>query len=70
MPAGDELDLLYPSLAVSPNGAHLVYVATRRGVRQLYVRSIDKLESTALLGSEGAGEPFFSPDSQWVGFFA
>ena len=57
-------------IAVSPDGAHLVYVATRRGVQQLHLRSIDSLESKALVGTEGAIAPFFSPDSQWMGFFA
>ena len=59
-----------PALAVSPNGAHVVYVARRRGVQQLYLRPINGLESKALGGTEGALAPFFSPDSQWVAFFA
>ena len=60
----------FPAIAVSPNGAHLVYVARRRGVQQLYLRALDSLESKVLVGTEGARAPFFSPDSQWVGFFA
>ncbi len=70
LPAEEQLAVLYPSLAVSPNGAHLVYVARRRGVQQLHLRPLDSLESTALVGTDGAAAPFFSPDSQWVGFFA
>jgi hypothetical protein len=48
----------------------LVYTAKRGNVYQLHRRSIDNLESTALLGTEGATVPFFSPDGQWIGFFA
>ena len=70
MPADEELLLAYPGVALSPNGAHLVYVAKRRGVQQLQLRAMDRLESRALVGTEGARAPFFSPDSQWVGFFA
>ena len=70
MPADEELLEPYPGIAVSPNGAHLVYVARRRGVQQLHLRPIDSLESRSLAGTEGAVAPFFSPDSQSVGFFA
>ena len=70
LPADEQLARCYPSLAVSPDGAHLVYVARRRGVQQLHLRPLDSLKSTALVGTEGAAAPFFSPDGQWVGFFA
>jgi len=70
VPADEELLVTYPGIAASPNGAHVVYVARRRGIQQLHVRAIDRLESKPLVGTEGASSPFFSPDSQWVGFFA
>ena len=70
VPADEQLAVAHPSIAVSPDGAHLVYVASRRGVQQLHLRPLDSLKSTALVGTEGAAAPFFSPDSQWVGFFA
>jgi serine/threonine-protein kinase len=38
--------------------------------RMLYVRQLDQLEPASLAGTEGAMEPFFSPDGEWVGFFA
>jgi serine/threonine-protein kinase len=40
------------------------------GAPQLSSRALDQLEATALAGTEGADAPFFSPDGQWVGFFA
>ena len=63
------------SLAISPDGSRIAYAAQNPLVppgdarRQLYVRSLDDLEARALAGTEGAAQPFFSPDGQWVGFF-
>jgi dipeptidyl aminopeptidase/acylaminoacyl peptidase len=37
---------------------------------RLYVRRLDQLAATSLAGTEGAAGPFFSPDGQWLGFFA
>ena len=57
-------------LALSPDGRTLVYVASRDGVVQLFRRPIDQFEATPMPGTEGAQDPFFSPDGQWVGFEA
>src|SRR5207249_2206764 len=71
LPAADRLSLAdTPAVALSPDGSRLAYVANRAGTNQLYVRPIDRLEATAIPGTEGAETPFFSPDGQWVGFFA
>jgi Tol biopolymer transport system component len=59
------------SVILSPDGTRLALVA--RGAdqkRRIYVRSLDQLQATALSGTEGAINPFFSPDGQWLGFFA
>jgi serine/threonine-protein kinase len=48
----------------------LVYSAIRENIRQLYLRTIDKLDASVIPGTEGGEQPFFSPDGQWVGFFA
>src|SRR5262249_37408127 len=54
-------------LAISPDGARVVYAANR----QLYLRSIGDMESHAIPGTNlSALSPFFSPDSQWVGFYS
>lgn len=64
-------DRLEPTgLAVSPDGRTLVYVATRDGVTQLYRRALDALEAAPMRGTDNATYPFFSPDGEWVGFFA
>jgi serine/threonine protein kinase/Tol biopolymer transport system component len=57
-------------LAISPDGAQVVYVATRGGVQQLYLRPMSGLEAKPIPGTEGARQPFFSPDGQWLGFNA
>jgi serine/threonine-protein kinase len=48
----------------------LAVVGTRQGPRQLFVRKLDQLQAAPLAGTEGAESPFFSPDGQWLGFFA
>jgi eukaryotic-like serine/threonine-protein kinase len=59
-----------PAIALSPDGTHLAYVATHGGTQQIYLRAMDSLEAKPISGTEGAIEPFFSPDGQWLGFFA
>ena len=60
----------YP-LALSPDGARVVYVAERSGSgTSLYVRELNAIEPAAIPGTEGASNPFFSADGRWVGFFA
>jgi len=57
-------------LVISPDGKRLVYVAQRGATSQLYVRELDRLDPTPLAGTEGAYQPFFSPDGEWIAFFA
>jgi hypothetical protein len=52
-------------LAITPDGSRIVY----RGQAQLLVRSLDRLEPTALGGLGLPRGVFTSPDGQWVGFF-
>ena len=72
LPAGQQLAGLDigPAVALSPDGTHLAYVARQGGTQQLYLRAMDSLEVKPIPGTEGAVNPFFSPDGQWVGFFA
>ena len=59
--------LLWPSL---PTAFDLAYVARQGGAQQLSLRAMDGLEAKPIPGTEDAVNPFFSPDSQWLGFFA
>jgi len=57
-------------LAIAPDGTVVVFVGQKAGISRLYARRLDSPEIVPLEGSEGASTPFFSPDGQWVGFFA
>ena len=72
LPPGQQLAGLEsgPAVALSPDGTHLAYVARQGGTQQLYLRAMDSLEARPIPGTEGGVNPFFSPDGQWVGFFA
>jgi serine/threonine protein kinase/Tol biopolymer transport system component len=57
-------------VALSPDGTRLAYSAEGAGKTQLFLRALDQLEARPLPGTEGGRAPFFSPDGNWVGFFA
>lgn len=70
LPPGDQLAALdYPAAVISPDGTQLAYVADHSGVRQLYLRALDSLRAKPIPDTEGALNPFFSPDGQWLGFY-
>ena len=58
------------SLALSPDGRTLAYVATFEGQSRLWLRSLESGLSRAVPGTDGAEFPFWSPDSQSIAFFA
>ena len=71
LPTGDRLgSALSPIAAPSPDGSRLVYVATRGGRTQLFQRRLDQFDPAPIPATEDAAAPFFSPDGEWVGFFA
>jgi len=60
-----------PSFALSPDGRGLVFSAARPGARpMLWLRSLDHVDARQLTGTEDAQDPFWSPDSRWIGFVA
>ena len=69
-PAGISFNDSQPdSLVISPDGKKLVFTATAgAGKWQLWVRPIDSTDAQALPGTEGAIEPFWSPDSRSIAF--
>src|SRR5262249_24619256 len=72
LPPGQQLatDFGVPVMALSSDGSRLAYVArSGNAPQQIYVRAIDSPEARPLPGTEGAANPFFSPDGQWLGFF-
>ena len=65
LPSEIRFDDLSPT-AISPDGRHLVLP----GVDSLFLKRIDELEAKPILGTEDAEFPFFSPNGEWIGFFA
>jgi serine/threonine protein kinase/Tol biopolymer transport system component len=57
------------SLAISPDGRKIVFVATSDGVSKLWLRSLESSNAAPLAGTDGAEAPFWSPDSRAIGFF-
>jgi Tol biopolymer transport system component/tRNA A-37 threonylcarbamoyl transferase component Bud32 len=71
LPPGDRLgDPLRPAFAFSPDGGSLAYVGLHGATTQLFIRAIDSLETRPIPGTDRAVAPFFSPDGEWIGFFA
>jgi serine/threonine-protein kinase len=78
LPFGSPLVLGAATLAIAPDGRYIVYLATMQGsgntalssfAAKLYLRPLNDLTARPMAGSEGASDPFFSPDGQSVGFF-
>ncbi|MGH9719473.1 MAG: protein kinase domain-containing protein, partial [Bryobacteraceae bacterium] len=56
---------------LSPDGARLVFTASRRaGGRVLWYQPLDTMEAKPLPGTESAVLPFWSPDSRSVAFYS
>ena len=56
--------------AVSPDGRRLAFVAVKDQVAQLYLQSIDERTASAVPGTQGAMNPFWSPDGSRIGLLA
>ncbi len=72
LPVNQELDAGQTAapLALSADGRLLAYVARSEGRTRLYLRSLDAFNAKVIIGTDSARYPFFSPDGQWVAFFA
>jgi eukaryotic-like serine/threonine-protein kinase len=70
LPAGTRLsgDPLRATVAISPDGRTIAMAAEVGNSSQLYLRPLNSIAAVPIAGTTGAAIPFFSPDSQWVGF--
>ncbi len=67
LPHEDQLpDDLKGGVVISPQGDRLAYLADNA----IYVRRLDRLDPIRLPGTEGALMAEFSPDGQWIAFWA
>ena len=70
-PQGEIPASAFSVVAFSPDGSRVVVPVTGPdGHTVLAVRRVDQPDSTVLQGTEGADQPFFSPDGQRIAFFA
>ncbi len=67
--AGASFGVLGVDLALSPDGTRLAYAAIDAdGNRKLYLRTLSAGAAQELPGTEGALEPFWSPDGEEIAF--
>ena len=57
------------NVAISPNGKHIAFI-TAGSEGKLWVQDLDVQQPRAIGGTEGASEPFWSRDSDFIGFAA
>jgi Tol biopolymer transport system component len=68
----------HATMVLSPDGRRIVFTGRAPGGgTQLFTRMMDQVEAVPIPGTLGAPgtagatlDPFFSPDGEWVGFFA
>lgn len=76
----DDIDLAFIGAAalgngrraftISPDGQRIVFAGVRGGEHALYIRDLDSHNVRKLAGTEDGYDPFFSPNGQWIAFFA
>jgi serine/threonine protein kinase/Tol biopolymer transport system component len=59
-----------PRIAISPDGTQLAFVASIGPAKppQIWIRRIDSVGARLLPGTDGAANPFWSPDNRTIGF--
>jgi len=67
---GIPVALSAPCLLLSPDGTRLVSTVKVSNSWQLFDRLLNSPAARPIDGTQGAMDPFFSPDGQWLAFFA
>ena len=77
LPLKTPLSIGAATLTISPDGENMVYLAgsqtftpVRSTSAMLYRRALADLEPKVVPGSEGASDPFFSPDGEWIAYYS
>lgn len=61
----------FTTATISPDGERLVFPARNSdGGQVLATRLLSETRPALLAGTENGRDPFFSPDGEWIGFFA
>ncbi len=63
------------ALTLSPDGTRLAFVSENRAAAQgsrlrIYLRQLDQWGAQPLQSDRNLGQPFFSPDGRWLGFWS
>jgi Tol biopolymer transport system component len=58
------------AVSISPDGRWIAYSGRDGSASVVFARPIGSETATKLLGTDGAGRLFWSPDSRWIGFYA
>ncbi len=59
------------SIAIAPSGRQIAYVTgSADGSSHIWIRDLGDFTARLVPGTESAQSPFFSPDGQWLGYFA
>ncbi len=67
--AGDQM--AGSNIAIAPNGESVVFAGIASDGRQwLYARGLNELTPHLIADTEGAVQPFFSPNGAWIGFWS
>jgi serine/threonine protein kinase len=71
LPPNDTSYSINSRFAISPDASKIAFAADNSATSQsLWIRSLDSSAAQSLAGTEGATNPFWSPDGKFVGFFA
>ena len=56
--------------AISPDGSVIAFTDSAGDDTRLLIKRREDVHPVPLAGTDGAAGPFFSPDGQWIGYFA
>jgi eukaryotic-like serine/threonine-protein kinase len=61
-----------PEAVPSPDGRYIAFIARHSGTNlsHVWIRPMDSISAQRLDKTEGASHPFWSPDGQYIGYFA
>jgi tRNA A-37 threonylcarbamoyl transferase component Bud32 len=70
--AGGAMPAVWPFLlAIADDGSAIVFADSFGAALEplpLYLKERNQVDAAALQGTEGGGNPFFSPDGRWIGY--
>lgn len=59
-----------PAIALAADGSIVAFVVADGSTTRICLRALGDFAATPIAGTDGAANPFFSPDGRWLGFEA